>query len=327
LKKVVLVFLVLAIPIISYPQDDLAGLLSKVQGPYASEYMQSFTDAFGANFNTGFNSNFGKTVLKLPFDINVKLGVVSSAVLLNESDKSFNLNYQAPVTVNGKEYQANYFAIGAPTVFGYKDNVLIKGYYYDENNEYHTAPDVTAISSLWDTKIVPFAMPQISIGTIYGTDLTVRYLPPIKIGDIGKFNLWGVTARHLVSRYFPEAKFDLYLSAGYQRLLFRDINDVDLIKGNGYMLNLQLMKNYSIASFYMAVQYELYGMSLDYTYNGDGGNVPIHTELHSRNYLKETIGAILNLKYFTLNAEVGIARRLMFSAGVGFGYFKNPESK
>jgi hypothetical protein len=50
---------------------------------------------------------------------------------------------------------------------------------------------------------VPSAMLQLGFGLPMGTEIMGRYLPPIKIGDMGKMGLWGVGLKHDIKQWIP----------------------------------------------------------------------------------------------------------------------------
>ncbi|MDZ4745824.1 MAG: DUF6588 family protein [bacterium] len=61
------------------------------------------------------------------------------------------------------------------------------------------------------------AVPQIEIGALYGTELLLRFIPPVQFDkNIGKFAFWGVGLKHSISQYFPERYFDLAVQGVYQ---------------------------------------------------------------------------------------------------------------
>ncbi len=60
-------------------------------------------------------------------------------------------------------------------------------------------------------------VPQIEFGSLYGTELMVRYIPPVNLDeDIGDFTFWGITLKHSLSQYFPERWFDMAVQGAYQ---------------------------------------------------------------------------------------------------------------
>ncbi|GAB5465057.1 MAG: hypothetical protein Kapaf2KO_04930 [Candidatus Kapaibacteriales bacterium] len=66
-----------------------------------------------------------------------------------------------------------------------------------------------------------FAVPQIEVGSLFGTELLLRYIPKIDYGEtIGEFGFWGVGIKHSISQYFFPADsvrtFDLAIQGAYQ---------------------------------------------------------------------------------------------------------------
>lgn len=60
-------------------------------------------------------------------------------------------------------------------------------------------------------------VPQLEIGSLWGTELLIRFVPPVEFDkNVGKFSFWGLGLKHSVSQYFPERWFDLAVQAVYQ---------------------------------------------------------------------------------------------------------------
>lgn len=61
------------------------------------------------------------------------------------------------------------------------------------------------------------AVPQLEIGSLYGTELLLRFVPPVRFSEnVGDFSFWGVGLKHSLSQYFPERWFDLSVQGVYQ---------------------------------------------------------------------------------------------------------------
>ncbi len=61
------------------------------------------------------------------------------------------------------------------------------------------------------------AVPQLEIGSLYGTELLLRLVPAVRFNDnVGDFSFWGVGLKHSISQYFPERWFDLAVQGVYQ---------------------------------------------------------------------------------------------------------------
>ena len=91
-------------------------------------------------------------------------------------------------------------------------------------------------------------VPQLEIGSLFGTELLVRFIPKINFGEyIGDFSFWGVGLKHSISQYFYEDKnrdgnnrnkdnvapFDLSVQAVYQRTSLVNANKIKVIRKDG----------------------------------------------------------------------------------------------
>lgn len=65
----------------------------------------------------------------------------------------------------------------------------------------------------------PLPMLQLTVGLPFGTDVSARFLPMIRLGDYGEIGLWGVGGKHSISQWLPgikEIKFlDIAIQGGY----------------------------------------------------------------------------------------------------------------
>jgi len=61
------------------------------------------------------------------------------------------------------------------------------------------------------------AVPQFEIGSLWGTEALIRFIPPVEFDpNVGKFAFWGIGLKHSVSQYFPERWFDMAVQGAYQ---------------------------------------------------------------------------------------------------------------
>jgi hypothetical protein len=64
-------------------------------------------------------------------------------------------------------------------------------------------PEVFTLYGGNNLNMVFAAIPQIEIGSLYGTELLLRLIPPVNLGEtIGDFAFWGVGLKHNISQYF-----------------------------------------------------------------------------------------------------------------------------
>ncbi len=61
------------------------------------------------------------------------------------------------------------------------------------------------------------AVPQLEIGSLYGTELLLRYIPPVRWDtSVGHFSFFGVAVKHSLSQYLNDPGFHMALQVGYQ---------------------------------------------------------------------------------------------------------------
>ena len=61
------------------------------------------------------------------------------------------------------------------------------------------------------------AVPQLEIGSLWGTEALIRFIPPVEFDpNVGEFSFWGFGLKHSISQYFPERWFDMAVQAVYQ---------------------------------------------------------------------------------------------------------------
>ncbi len=129
----------------------------------------------------------------------------------------------------------------AATIFGSKQGVvtintdgLVKilstdpefATYYALMDSTSKARIVSAIRGLPDALTLPpgqnmnsvfAAVPQLEIGSLFGTELLLRYIPPVKFDtSVGYFSFFGVALKHSLSQYWNDTSFNVAIQAGYQ---------------------------------------------------------------------------------------------------------------
>lgn len=63
-------------------------------------------------------------------------------------------------------------------------------------------PQSLALPTGGNVSTVLAAIPQLEIGALWGTELLIRFIPPIEIDkNIGKFAFWGIGLKHSISQY------------------------------------------------------------------------------------------------------------------------------
>ncbi len=61
------------------------------------------------------------------------------------------------------------------------------------------------------------AVPQLELGSWHGTEMLLRYIPPVRWDtSIGKFSFYGIAIKHSLSQYFNDPLFHCAIQVGYQ---------------------------------------------------------------------------------------------------------------
>lgn len=142
------------------------------------------------------------------------------------------------------------------------------------------------------------AIPQFEIGSLYGTELLLRFIPPVDMGEeIGKFAFWGIGLKHSLSQYFfdepmygsnplapnEDSKkyvrpFDLAFQVVYQGTSLENyigVTNAKLVANATFWdFNIQASKSFNEwINVYTGLSYELFDVIADYTYK-----IPVETQ-------------------------------------------------
>lgn len=184
------------------------------------EYLTPYANIFGADLNAGWY-NSGKVHKLGGFDLTVTFNTAWAPPSARTFDVTkLTLSPDAVIaggptapTIAGKR------SVNPPTLQYFE---TIPGYANIKVAEFDL-PKGTGVN------MIPLPMAQLSIGLPFGTDVSVRYLPTLPLGDAGNIGLWGVGGRHSILQHIPALKrlpiLDITAQGGYTRLTtFANIN-------------------------------------------------------------------------------------------------------
>ena len=155
-------------------------------------YLKPYANAFGADLNGGWY-NTAKNHKKLGFDLTFSI----SAAFVPKIDKTFDARTlglstddivgESSSTVAGKKTggQTINYTLGTPPAAANLGYSLPKG-------------------TNWG--VIPAPMLQLGIGIVKETDLVIRYVPKMNVGDFGSVDVWGVAVKHNIKQYIPAIK-------------------------------------------------------------------------------------------------------------------------
>jgi len=316
----------LILPLLTAPpaqaqnSDELANALSSIGQQYATNYTRPVTDALGADMNAGLFRTAGFDGTGLLPVIDVYVGVSVAGAFTAGSPDAFQLNNDV-IETNGRTLRIEYPDQNLPTAFGETASpgtaVLI-----DQETGMQVG-EVTLPGSIIDTPIAPLVVPQVGVGTVFGTDAQIRYLPEIGYNDYGSMSLFGVAVRHSLSQYIPLSPVSIAVQGSWQSLSLSGREDSrnpgEIVDASGWALNAQVSKDLPVLpiTFYGGVQYEKLGVDVNYTFSANGERATVRYEQDAANNVRALAGVSLTLALFKINVDYALSSNNTVSAGVG----------
>jgi len=350
MKKLCTILLTFMFASFTLAQNDLQTTLSSLSSDAAKKYVAPITSSFGANLNSGW-------VHKAPsakiFGVDIEIGVVAMATMFGDEQKSFESSAkfrfnraQAEVLVDNAGITntiAREFVIGeiikqdfgvkvsGPTIVGSKKdfvNVEFQGATFTNSfGQSFNIPSkeiaTAATGFLDELPAAPLGAPQISIGTIYGTMASFRYLPSVEVDkDLGKFEYFGFGLQHNPSAWLPiPLPIDVSLTYFTQSMKVGKIFEASATSFGLYAskrigpgaLNITPYAGFAMESSEITIQYDYI---VDYPVPNTV--LPVKFKLKGENSSRFVIGAALKLAFLNLNVDYSFAKFKTISGGLAF---------
>ncbi len=285
--------------------QNLEDYLSKYTQENGRKYLQPFTDAFSADLNSGlFHQAF---VSKNGFQLYI--GVVGQVAVIPDDQKHFQAYTESNLYAPEGPHKV-------PTVFGPNEVVVVPVEASSGLIDY-------AFPAGFNIDYMPLATPQITIGSLLGTDLTVRYVT-LDLDDLGDLDLFGWGIRHNLIQYLPSLPVDLAFGYYHQSFSIGDYMDAQ-----SNLFSFQGSYPVSLLTIYGGLGLERSNMDVQYTYEreedmtGSKEEETIQFDLDGANNLRFTVGVTFNLGPVKINTDYNLAGQSTISAGVGLGINQN----
>ena len=275
------------------PAQQLEDYVSKYTSENGSGYMQPLADAFGGSLNSGF---YRGARIKT-FGFHIYIGVEAMVALIADDQKTFTAKTEAPFSPAQ--------TAEAPTIFGSGQGAAVTG----------TGGTVFNFPGGLDIKKMPLAVPQVTVGSILGTQATLRFANAKIDDNIGEVKLFGFGAQHSLSQYFKN--FPVDLSAGF---LIQKFEVGDIVEANTKYFGIQGSVSRSLFTFYGGAGIESATLDIAYDYESDAGTQQIAFDLEADNSMRFTAGVALNLIVLKLHADYNFGSQNVIAAGLGFGF-------
>ena len=165
---------------------------------------------------------------------------------------------------------------------------------------------------------IPTAAPQLTFGTIYGTNFSFRYVPKITLSDdFGDFSYFGMGAQHnpkLWIPYLDKLPFDYSFAYYYQKMQIGD-----LMKATAWSSGINISKEFGWRFLnitpYTSFLFEGSKFNVAYNYKIDDTNtVKFDFDIEGENKFRWVLGTGLRLGIVNLTADYSIAKTKALSA-------------
>jgi hypothetical protein len=290
---IVLALLLFAFATTALAQSDFETAIGQYSEEQVQGYVQPFADLFSANMNSGhyYYADIPRAGLTL------RLEIVPMGALVADDQKEYDL----PLPWGG--------TAKAPTMFGDPNGVVING---------PGGVTYNATGGIIKASMMPFIVPQIRVGSVLGTEATVRWMStaPFSNETFPKTTLFGFGIRHSISQWFDVLPLDV--AAGY---FYNNLTTQDLIDFSSSAFGIQVGKKFGIVGVYGGLQLESSTMKLTYTYTDpiSSATQKVGVDLETANSFRFTAGGALSLGFMSIFADVNFSAVTNFSGGVAFG--------
>lgn len=212
----------------AYSQDDknFSEVLNQLSKDAAQSYFKPVINGFGANLNSGW---FHKSVEPKIFSFDIEFGIVVMGSFFQDEDKSFSsqgnfnltreqaskmipasalvddpLNIKKNAIIAEILKRSYSVGISGPTVIGSPDETMkftipTQKITVDGLGSIDTEAQIFDLGIegvLDDISAIPFAAPQVNIGTVWGTQVSIRYIPDIDNDEFGSISYSGFGIQH-----------------------------------------------------------------------------------------------------------------------------------
>ena len=332
---------------VSIKAQTLDEQLLRLQLDEVNGYVQPLVSAYASDLNSGW-SHSAPSSTKFSFDFDA--GIVVMGTIFQEEHKTFdrhgnlilNTSTVDELTKNvstkdglrdslrkslyGKNLGVRIFG---PTIVGstkdsvhlLTDELLAKFKYHGNDTTIDIQPYLATdpVTGL-DIPSLILAAPQASIGTIFGTKVTVRYLPPIALDkEIGDLNYFGFGIQHNPFAWLPFIEPPLDVSVGF---FTQSLTIGDKLKTTTTLYNAEASKRFGMGALnvtpFVGVSAETADMEINYVYKGpDSTTIPIHSTLHGENSVRFTVGTSVKVGLFKFTGEYNVAKFNSFALAFG----------
>ncbi|MBZ0198771.1 MAG: hypothetical protein K8H86_02810 [Ignavibacteriaceae bacterium] len=327
--------------------DDLGVLFSEMSQDAVTAYTRPIISGFGSNLNTGW---VAKAPSDSKFDFHLDIKFLGMGSFFGSADKTFettgmfrftsnqadqilaasgistsNFSYSTyKNTLLNTDWTVN---MSGPTILGKEGEVLnveFQGTVINGQPIKATKFSVNNVSGfLKDLSVLPMAAFQITGGTFYGTDVSLRFFPSISLGDLGKFSFFGIGFVHNPGVWLKNP-LPLNVGVGF---FTQTMKVGDIFSSTANQFGLYASKTFGAGisvTPYTSLTVESSTTTLQYAYEYDTAaghqKTDLKFDLEGDNGVGFTIGAAFSLAIVNLNIDYKLAKTSTASAALVFGF-------
>lgn len=338
----------------SVKAQSLEETLSKLSSTAGKSYVAPVISAFGSNLNSGWVSQV-PSATRVGFHLDVKIAAMGS--FFSDENKNFNTSGKffftssqvdqilaaSNISTSNQYYSSLKNELlkteldvkfSGPTIVGSKNeylkinfpgkSVTVQNQNFDLKAQ---SFDVNAVKGFLDElPVFPTAAPQLTVGTVMGTNVSFRYLPDVDIEDMGKFTFFGIGAIHNPGVWFPNP-LPVDIGVGY---FTQKMKVGDIFESTANQFGLYVSKTFGLVisiTPYAGLVSENSKTTVSYDYQSNetvnGVQVPktkLSFELEGENTTGFVVGFTLHLAAVNINADYKVAKTKTASAGISFGF-------
>lgn len=273
-------------------EAQIEDLVERYAGENAGGYIEPLITGFGANLNSGLYRN-----AKVPqVGLHINIAINGMASIFSDNQKTFKAN------TTGYFYPAQ--EVETSTIVGNPEGSIV------------TSPSGTefVFPGGYDLKSFLIAVPTLTVGSIMGTEASLRYFNVTLDEEIGKLSLVGIGARHSISQYIPLSPVDIAAGVFYHKFKIGDIVDSD-----GLSIHAEAGKSFRIINIYGGMAFESNKAKVDYTFNSGVETADVSIDVTGKNKFRATVGFGINLTLLHFNIDYNLGHQNVINAGISIG--------
>ena len=291
-KKVFFAFLLVVCIFNNSRGQKIIDLFNGYTNENATQYLAPMSSLLAGSLHTNIRE-WGK----IDTSFYLKLGVNISASFPRKCMRSFDAK-----TGEGFEPEQT---VEVPTIIG--------------NNEVLRADGINGTAYYfpvgYDLKRLPFAVPQLTFGGIFNSEMTLRFFAVNTDGEIDKIQFFGIGLRHDLTQYFRKLPVDF--SASY---LFQKFDTRPHVFGTYHLIAAHVGNSGKWWTSLFTIGYQYVENRFEYTTNESEGIVSHIVNVNGKSpFFAEIMGGV-KLWIFNVRGAVSYSGPYTTSLGINFSF-------